>query len=199
MIGADRATHALDLLAGLPGLPQVDLAHSRHVTVLAVDLFDCVAAPLSLQPGGRGLLAAAAYWHDTGHSIGEQGHHKHSFRLIMATQTARLTPIMKLQVACIARYHRKALPRAEHEGFGLLPAWAGEEVRRLAALLRIADGLDNSHRSLVRALHAEVTSRRLDLTVMAPPEAATEVRKATEKADLFRDVFARDLIVKREP
>ncbi len=193
-----RADPSLALLARLPALPQVDLPHSIQVTFLALALFDLLADSLPLARDGRDLLAAAAHWHDTGQSIAEQGHHKHSYRLIVAAEPSALGAAGMAQVACVARYHRKALPDARHAGYGELPADAQARVRALASLLRIADGLDYSHRSLVRSVRARLGPARLDVFVHAPAEVEVELRRAERKADLFRQEFGREVVLRRE-
>ena len=45
-------------------------------------------------------------------------------------------------IGCVARYHRRGLPTLKHEAFAALSAPDQRVVRRLAAILRVADGLD---------------------------------------------------------
>lgn len=177
------------LPAQLPVLPQVDLAHSRQVTRLAIALFDTAARRLSLDPADRALLAVAALWHDCGQAVRDQGHHKHTYTLIMGLNMPHFTRLEQQQIALIARYHRKALPSPRHEGFRTLPAADQRRVRRLASLLRIADGLDYSHRGLVRAVRAEVQPAIFTVVAQASQEADAELRRAWEKADLFTATF----------
>lgn len=185
------------LPAGLPSLPQVDLAHSRQVTRLATAIFDAVSRPLGLDQADRLLLAVAALWHDSGQAIRDQGHHKHSYTLIMGLHLPQFTSLQKQQIALIARYHRKALPNPGHEAFAALPAAAQQRVCRLAALLRIADGLDYTHRGLVRAVRAEVRPGLATFTAQAGREAEAEVQRAWEKADLFTATFGVVVEVRR--
>jgi exopolyphosphatase/guanosine-5'-triphosphate,3'-diphosphate pyrophosphatase len=49
------------------------------------------------------------------------------------------------EIACIARYHGRALPSVSHEEFAALGEDARQRVSVLAALLRITDALDWSH------------------------------------------------------
>ncbi len=61
-------------------------------------------------------------------------------------------------VANVARYHRRALPqRSTRDSTPSLPS-CKRIVRILSALLRIADGLDRTHFSVVRTL--DVKTRR---------------------------------------
>jgi exopolyphosphatase / guanosine-5'-triphosphate,3'-diphosphate pyrophosphatase len=192
------ADPSVERLRALPVLPQVDLLHSVQVTRLALTLFDALAVPLDLAAAGRHELAAAAFWHDSGQSISEQRHHKHSYALIMALDIPHWNAAVQLRVACIARYHRKQLPRGGHEGFGWLDKASRRRVRRLAGLLRIADGLDRGHRALVRTLKVILDDRSLRLDVAAPAAAESELCGARRKADLFEHTFGRRVDLYRE-
>lgn len=198
MNAAVQGAPFLDLQTLLPLLPQIDQAHSLHVAALSLALFDALVKPLALDAGGRPLLAAAAIWHDSGQAVSEQAHHKHSARLIMGLDLPQFGPHGKEQIACIARYHRKALPHPRHPLYGSLPAPARERVGQMAAILRIADGLDYSHRGRVRFGSVTQHGKTLVLAVQAGPQAEVEIRRAYEKADLFLEVFANPLEIARE-
>ena len=198
MNSAVQIAPSLNLQTLLPALPQTDQAHSLHVARLSLALFDGLQQPLVLDAGGRPLLGAAALWHDSGQVISERAHHKHSARLIMDLDLPQFGPWGKEQIACIARYHRKALPHPRHDIYGSLPVPARERVRQLAAILRVADGLDYSHRGRVRFGNVTLRGKLLVLTVQAGPQAEVEIARAYEKADLFLDVFATRLEIQRE-
>src|SRR6266849_6502511 len=64
-----------------------------------------------------------------------------SAQMFEATQ-----PLHELdEIACIARYHRRALPNISHEEYATLSRSARKRVSALAALVRITDALDWSH------------------------------------------------------
>jgi len=186
----------LALLNRLPPLPQVDLAHSLKVTRLSLSLFDALATPLGIDPRGRELLAMAALWHDSGQALEERAHHKHSYALIMAAPVPWLDPAAQGQVACIARYHRRSLPAIRHAGFAALPEPARLGVCQLAGLLRIADGLDYSHRGLVHDLQVTVADT-VEILAAGSAAAEVEIKRAREKADLFAATFKLTLEIGR--
>ena len=125
-----------------------DVPHCRKVGHLAVTLFDQLTALHNLGAPERDLLEAAALLHDIGWTVSHDKHHKHTYRLIQENRQrlSSFTATEVVLVANIARYHRKSLPALKHEAFATLPAADREVVRKLAALLRIADGLDRPHR-----------------------------------------------------
>src|SRR5947209_13405945 len=79
-------------------------------------------------------------------------HHIHSFRLIRETPLPDFTDEARHEIACIARYHRRALPSMSHEEYASLSRRARKRVSALAALLRVADALDYSHDGRVLSL-----------------------------------------------
>jgi exopolyphosphatase/pppGpp-phosphohydrolase len=102
------------------------------------------------------------------------------------------------EIACIARYHRRALPSVSHEEFAALSDTARERVSALAALVRIADALDWSHDGRVQRLAANVDlcndrTWTISLWRRSLADLDDELEHAYEKADLFEKVFQRKL------
>ncbi len=139
--------------------------HVEHVATLALQLFDGLAALHGLGLEERFLLHAAALLHDIGWSLAKDGkrHHKLSARIIMEHPWPTIPPDMVHRMACIARYHRKSPPRAHHTLFAMLSDGDRNQVRKLAALLRIADGLDRPHLQRVRQVEARIVPEGVTL------------------------------------
>jgi exopolyphosphatase/guanosine-5'-triphosphate,3'-diphosphate pyrophosphatase len=89
------------------------------------------------------------------------------------------------------RYHRKATPKESHPGYGALPAAGKQKVRGLAAMLRLADGLDRGYAQLVRGVRCRITDKSVEVTLSAASEAELEVWGARRKRDLAEEVFDR--------
>ena len=184
------------LLSG--GLLVEDWPHARHVERLSLELFTATQPLHRLAPDSKRLLERAAFLHNTGMMIETRRHHKHSFRLIKETPLPNFTDQERHEIACIARYHRRALPNTSHAEFASLSRRARKRVSALASLLRIADALDYSHDGRVLHLAAEtelcddnVWTIALWTRPLADLEA--ELEHAYEKADLFEKVFKRQL------
>jgi exopolyphosphatase/guanosine-5'-triphosphate,3'-diphosphate pyrophosphatase len=121
-------------------------------------------------------------------------HHKHSYRLIKETPLPGFTEAERHEIACIARYHRRALPSNSHEEFAQLSRKARKRVSALAALLRIADALDFNHDG--RVLHLFTLAEQCDketwtiaLQMRQLADLDLEMEHAYAKADLFEKVF----------
>lgn len=166
--------------------------HSRQVARLAERLFDELSALHGCGPEERFHLEAAALLHDTGWSVcpDGKGHHKASADLIRNRLWRGLDAREVALVAQIARYHRKSLPHAGHSGFMALSAEDRLRVEKLAALLRIADGLDRKHLQRVADLEARIDEAAVRITVFGQ-DLAEELAMADGKADLARKTFGR--------
>src|SRR5712692_217650 len=137
------------------GLLVEDWPHARQVARLSVQLFTATQPLHSLDGQAQRLLERAAFLHNTGMMIEVRRHHKHSFRLIKETRLPDFTDEERHEIACIARYHRRALPSMSHQEFASLSRSARKRVSALASFLRIADALDYSHDGRVLRVAAE--------------------------------------------
>ena len=122
----------------------------------SLDLFDATAELHGLDAADRELLEFAALLHDIGEHVASSGHHKHGAYLVRNGQLRGFAPDEIELLAAVVRWHRRGEPRVTDE-FPLLDADAIERVRALAAILRVADGLDRSRNQNVYGVDAMVT------------------------------------------
>lgn len=176
-------------------------AHALHVAELSASLFDQLADLHRMGAEQRTLLRLAALLHDIGDFVGFESHHKHSYYLIQHADLMGLSPSNKEVVANVARYHRKALPDLSHPGYRKLDRHERATVRKLAALLRVADAFDREHQGKVLEVAVRLTPGRIALRAIANPRATGENALSLErwtalrKADLMEDVFECDVKV----
>jgi exopolyphosphatase/guanosine-5'-triphosphate,3'-diphosphate pyrophosphatase len=163
--------------------------HAEQVAQLSLSLFDQLRDLHGLGAEERALLQAAALLHDVGAFVSYNRHHKHSYYLIYHADLPGFTDRERELIATIARYHRRSPPKDRHEAFQLLLPEERIVVRRLAGLLRVADGLDRGHRRHVQKLQVLRTGKALRIDVYATEGAELEVWSAQQKADLFEEVF----------
>jgi exopolyphosphatase/guanosine-5'-triphosphate,3'-diphosphate pyrophosphatase len=163
--------------------------HGRTVATLAGRIFEQLAEPLDLAAGDRLLLECAARLQDVGYVINYDQHHKHSYHLIRNSRLPGLRPHDLELIANVARYHRGALPKKKHENLSRLSSDDQQRVERLAALLRIAGGLDRSRSQQVRDVRATVDDGRVVLDVVADQEPQVDLWGAERRTDLFEKVF----------
>jgi exopolyphosphatase/pppGpp-phosphohydrolase len=126
-----------------------DPAHALHVAHVAVSLFDelKIAGLHTMAQQYRVLLEYGCILHDIGWREGQTKHHKRAFSMIEKAQLP-LSKEDKRIVALVARFHRKAEPDDQPE-LQTLSAQTRDAVSKLAAIIRIADGLDRLHNQQV--------------------------------------------------
>jgi len=189
----------LDSVMALVRQYQWDEAHSRHVTALALSLFDQLRPLHGLGDDARELLFHAGYMHDVGYVISAKSHHRHSYDIISGASLPGFSPWEVRVMAAIARYHRKRLPRPGDPEMAGLSREQKHLVRMLAAILRVADGSDRTHLSLVRRLRVTVDDDGVTVGLVAPPTAEMELYFAQEKADLLAVELGKKVRVQLEP
>ena len=168
-----------------------DEAHARRVTALALSLYDQTGALHGLGPAERGLLEVAGLLHDVGSAVSQSAHHKHSLYLIRNADLDGFTPRERDLIANVARYHRKALPADRHGDYMALDDADRTLVRRLAALLRLADGLDADHFQVVEEATVVDQDDFLRLELRARDTPDLDLWAAERNGDLFELEFGR--------
>ena len=169
--------------------------HTHHVTELSLRLFDELSVLHRFGAAERFWLRCAALLHDIGWIEGRKGHHKTSLRLISQGLDSVFGARERSVIASIARYHRGALPKGKHGHFAALSPVDQYRVSVLAGLLRVADGLDRTHRKVVEDLCCEVTPRDITVNCRVRMYPGPERDKALDKGRLLERAFNRDLVV----
>jgi exopolyphosphatase / guanosine-5'-triphosphate,3'-diphosphate pyrophosphatase len=196
--GQDRLAAVKDLrrhnVERLAAQLDPDVHHAHRSARLAVELFDRTAALHGLADDDRELLWAAATVHNVGLFISHSAHHKHTYYVVRNSE--RLTGFTDSEIevmAQVARYHRKSAPSAKHPEHAALSGPDRHRVRVLAGLLRVAIGLDRSHRELVDAVEVVVDAADGSVVVRAVTDPGVdldlELYAARERAGLLADVL----------
>jgi exopolyphosphatase/guanosine-5'-triphosphate,3'-diphosphate pyrophosphatase len=166
-----------------------DLKHAHRVAYLSQQLFDGLRALHRLGGEHRRLLTAAALLHDIGYLVSHTGHNKHSAYLLQNSELTGFTSSEIALIANIARYHRSSLPKATHPFYQVLAEEDRQVIRKLAALLRLADALDRDHQGRVRSVRSEVRDGTVRFIASCSRESDTTRWRFEERADLFVEVY----------
>ncbi len=197
-------------------------AHSEHVTLLSLEIFDQLAQQLpdaakqlakkhpthplamdcetAMDAEGRGVLEAAGVLHDIGYLVNHSKHHKHSYYIIANGELDGFSPRERELIANVARYHRRSPPKNSHEPYVALDNHDRKIVRRLAGILRVADGLDRTHTQVVDRVAVTIEARPIDnhpadhpntavFTIESPSDVSTDIWGSQRKAELFCSAF----------
>ena len=160
--------------------------HSREVARLALALFDATVPVHGLDEAAREYLEASALLANVGLFISHTKHHLHTYYVIRNSEHLTGFTDREIEIiAQVARYHRKSPPKPEHEAFSRL--WPDDQrlVRALAALLRVAIGLDRSYERRVATVRCQDDGEHLTIELVPAGEGditlehyAADARKA---------------------
>ena len=180
-------------LAKRSGVPGV---HAGRVKDLALSVFDQTHSLHQLTALEREWLEHAAALHDIGLSVAYARHHHHSHYLILHGDLKGFTQDEVELIALVARYHRKAVPGDPHEPFRKLDPWKKPVVEKLAAILRVADALDRTHRGLVKKVRVTLRGKKLHVALSARAPLDLELWALKKKARLFERTFGVKLVAR---
>ncbi len=101
-------------------------------------------------------------------------------------------------IALIARYHRKSAPKPSTRGFAALSPDDQNVVRVLAAILRVAIGLDRSHDGRVGAIDVALARRpcRRHGHPAGSADLALERYDADQRKALLEDVLGLPITIR---
>jgi exopolyphosphatase/guanosine-5'-triphosphate,3'-diphosphate pyrophosphatase len=173
-----------------------EMAHSRHVALLAGSIFAQLAERYQLDPTDQYLLETAARLQDVGYLINYDQHHKHSYHLILHSRLEGFQPSELAIVANVAPYHRGADPKRKHANFSQLADADRLRVRQMASILRVAGGLDRSNTQQVAAVQVELPRRdEIALRLAARQFPEVDIWGARKRSKLFEKVFDASLVI----
>ncbi|MDL1892627.1 Ppx/GppA family phosphatase [Sphingobacteriales bacterium CHB3] len=167
-----------------------DEQHGLAVARYAIRLFDETRSLHNLPMEYRLLLEVAALLHDIGHFINMIDHHKHTLYLLTKSPVIGLSKAQIAIVANVARYHRKSLPKPQHEAYSVLSSKERVIVSKLAAILRLADAMDNEHATKVEDFTVEYKKPRFILTLKGEGDLLLEKWALMKKAAMFEEVYS---------
>ena len=173
--------------------------HSRHVAKLSLELFDQTRELHGLDDEAREQLEAGALLHDIGEHVAHEGHDRHAAYLVAHGQLRGFSPEEIAIVTALVRWHRRGDPKGSDDLVGDLDHEQRDLVRKLAALLRIADGLDRSRKQVVRHVTARVSPSLVLLRCSTRGDPELELWGARRKRELFERTFDRELELTAHP
>lgn len=166
-----------------------DEPHAWHVAQLSQKLFTELASQHQLDHRYEVVLYVAALLHEVGTFISHRSMHKHSMYLIRNSEIFGLGKRELLLVALVARYHRRASPQPNHDGYQDLSREERIAVSKMAALLRVAVALDDSRSQRVQDFRINIERGKLVLSIGRVEDLSLEQLALRQSGSLFEEIF----------
>lgn len=178
-------------------------SHPAEVRRLAMMIFDELCEKVKeMSNQERKILEAAALLHDIGYYVDSKSHNKHSRDMVIEHGLQGFSDKETLMVASICRYHRGNLPdKNKHELYGGFEKKERKIVKRLGGILRLSDGLDRAHLSLIKKVKINYNEVDNIIEIMLTPntpEFRPDITSAIRKRDLFEIGFKCQSVIKFE-
>lgn len=158
---------------------------------LALSIFDTMKKVHGLGKRERLLLQIAAQLNDCGKYISQTDVGECSFRIIMATEIIGLSHAEREIVAYVAKYNRDDFEYYEELGQKTtLSREAYLTIAKLTAILRVANGLDRSHKQKFKDVKIILKENELIISVDTSEDITLETGLLTARARFFEEVYS---------
>lgn len=169
---------------------------------IALTIFDCICKRSGLGKRERLYMWLAVLLHDCGKYISMMDIGENSYRIIMATEIIGLSHMEREIVASVVRYNHsnfKYYGQMHEEGTHLTKE-AYLTVAKLTAILRLANGLDRSHKQKLKGVKASLKDDQLIMKVESMEDITLERSMFDSRADFFKEVFSiQPVIMQKKP
>lgn len=172
--------------------------HVNVMTSLALTIFDKTRSLHGMQKRERLLLQIAVLLHDCGKFISMSHAAECSYNIIMASEIIGLSHAEREMVANIVKYN--SMDIISYEAFSKNSALNKEQymkVCKLAAILRISNAMDRSHKQKIQEIRVSLKDTEMILTVDTLEDITLEQGLLREKAEFFEDVFGVTPVLRR--
>jgi len=165
---------------------------SETLEGIALTIFDSMKKIHGLGNREKLYLRIATQLHDCGKYISMMDIGESSYHIIMATEMIGLSHAEREIVANVVRFNHSSFIyyKDMRAGNTILSKEAYLTVAKLTAILRVANGLDRSHKEKLKDVRARLKDDELLLNVDSQVDIALEKGLFDERALFFQEVFS---------
>jgi len=164
--------------------------HALQVSKLSIKIYDELVRLklLNDSPEDRVILEAAAVLHDIGHP--QEPHHEVGFDFL-AEEIPKLTANAPISNAALSTLLTSVLWHNERNYLkrGSIEIIDRNHSEKIAAIIRVADGLDMISRPRIENISLTLESQRLRFIVVSKHPVDLQIAQAKEKSDLMKSAF----------
>ena len=174
-----------------------DTEHARHITKLAMAMFDGWKDLHKVRKSYRRLLETAALLHDIGITINFYSHARHSAYMIQNAKLFGLTHKEQIITSAIAGWHNGVSKNYFKDRFyrEMLTESNWRLINKMACLLALAESLDYSETRMVHAITTDLSKKCAVLRIHADGMPSFEMHQIRTHQPWFKKVFGVELKV----
>lgn len=171
-------------------------ARSEALDHITTTIFDSMKKVHGLGKRERLYLRLAAILHDCGKYISLVNTGETSFQIIMSTEIIGLSHQEREIVASVVRFNHSMFVY-DVERTGGLEREAFLVVAKLTAILRLASGLDRSHKQKLKGLRTALKEDQLVITVDTQEDITLEKGFVEANGEFFKEVFSVEPVLRQ--
>ena len=175
----------------------VEPVHRELVTKFALHLFNQLKPLHTLGKRERVLLEIASILHDVGNYIGVHSHYLHSEYIIKNSDIIGLSSEELEIIAAIAKYHSATTPSEDLSHFSQISAENRRLISKLAAILRLADALDDDRQQKIQKISVSVKSQSVVISAYSNANLAYENWIFNSKSQFFQETYGLKAVLKQ--
>ena len=158
---------------------------------IALTIYDSMKKVHGLGKRERLLLRIATLLHDCGKYISLVNLGECSYNIIMSTEIIGLSHVEREIVANVVKYNHMDFDYNEAMGSdGSLTSKDYLTIAKLTAILKIANGLDRSHKQKFKNVKTTLKEEQLIITVDASVDITLEKGLFAKRAEFFEEVYS---------
>ncbi len=176
----------------------IDIDHSKRVEKIALHIFDSTMKIHRLSEKERFYLQIASILHDVGQYISASKHDFHCYNIIRSENIMGLSTRELELIANIGKYHGDEIPKFSHESYKQLYYSDKLVVSKLAAILKLAESLDISHKQKIDHIDISSTVNEVYFKYSSSKDTILEEWSFINNASFFEEVLGSKPIIKRK-
>ncbi len=172
---------------------------SETLEEIALTIFDSMKKVHGLGKRERLLLQLSTILHDCGKYVSMWNLGECSYNIIMSTEIIGLSHMEREIVANVVKYnHLEFAYYEEMSRYSMLDKESYLKIAKLTALLRLANGLDRSHKQKFRNVKTVLKDNQLIITVDTNEDITLEKGLFGARAAFFEEVYSVKPVIKQK-
>ena len=165
---------------------------------IALNIFDSTRKIHGLEKRERLLLQLSTILHDCGKYISMVNLGECSYSIIIATEIIGLSHLEREIVANVVKYNHLEFDYYEAMNSNTMDKESYLKIAKLTAILRLANGLDRSHKEKFKNIKITLKEEKLLITVDTQEDITLEKGLFDARADFFEEVYNIRRVIRRK-